>query len=81
MFHYFIADVNLKYKYDRLVLEVPLPSRNEKCVFFLRPMLMTVGDLLTDLQKEDPGVSTSVLTKGMTQQYICAMQILDCLHS
>lgn len=57
------SDVSLKYKYDRLVLEVPLPSRNEKCVFFLRPMLMNVGDLITDLQKEDPGVRASVLSK------------------
>lgn len=58
------SDVSLKYKYDRLVLEVPLPSRNEKCVFFLRPMLMNVGDLITDLQKEDPGVIASVLSKS-----------------
>ncbi|KAK7930509.1 hypothetical protein WMY93_006904 [Mugilogobius chulae] len=57
------SDVSLKYKYDRLVLEVPLPSRNEKCVFFLRPMLMNVGDLISDLQKEDPGVNASVLSK------------------
>lgn len=57
------SDVTLKYKYNRLVLEVPLPSRNEKCVFFLRPMLMNVGDLITDLQKEDPGVIASVLSK------------------
>lgn len=45
-------------------MEVPLPSRNEKCVFFLRPMLMSVGDLITDLQKEDPGVRASVLSKS-----------------
>lgn len=57
------SDVSLKYKYDRLVLEVPLPSRNEKCLFFLRPMLMNVGDLIADLQKEDPGVRASVLSK------------------
>ncbi|KAM3623992.1 uncharacterized protein V6R79_017796 [Siganus canaliculatus] len=57
------SDVSLKYKYGRLVLEVPLPSRNEKCVFFLRPMLMSVGDLIADLQKEDPGASASVFSK------------------
>lgn len=54
------CDVSLKYKYGRLVLEVPLPSRNENCLFYLRPMLMTVGDLITDLQKEDPGVNASI---------------------
>ncbi|KAM8773682.1 calcium uniporter regulatory subunit MCUb, mitochondrial-like [Acanthopagrus schlegelii] len=56
------SDVSLKYKYGRLVLEVPLPSRNEKCLFFLRPMLMSVGDLITDLHREDPGVTASVLS-------------------
>ncbi|KAM9363932.1 calcium uniporter protein, mitochondrial-like [Symphorus nematophorus] len=56
------SDVSVKYKYGRLVLEVPLPSRNEKCLFFLRPMLMSVGDLITDLQREDPGATTSVFS-------------------
>lgn len=60
----FVSDVSLKYKHGRLVLEVPLPSRNEKCLFFLRPMLMSVGDLITDLQREDPGAAASVLSKG-----------------
>lgn len=40
-----------------------MPSRNEKCLFFLRPMLMSVGDLITDLQREDPGAAASVLSK------------------
>nr|XP_020484301.1 calcium uniporter protein, mitochondrial-like [Labrus bergylta] len=57
------CDVSLSYKYGRLVLEVPLPSRNENCLFYLRPMLMSVGDLITDLQREDPGVTASVLSK------------------
>lgn len=57
------ADASLKYKHGRLVLEVPLPSRNEKCLFFLRPMLMSVGDLIGDLQKEDPGATASILSK------------------
>ncbi|XP_044045590.1 calcium uniporter protein, mitochondrial-like isoform X2 [Siniperca chuatsi] len=57
------SDVSLKYKYGRLVLEVPLPSRNEKCLFFLRPMLMNVGDLITDLQREDPGATASIYCK------------------
>lgn len=62
-----VPDVSLKYKYGRLVLEVLLPSRNEKCLFFLRPMLMNVGDLIADLQKEDPGVSATVVSKGRAQ--------------
>ncbi|KAF1395338.1 hypothetical protein PFLUV_G00010490 [Perca fluviatilis] len=57
------SDVSLRYKYGRLVLEVPLPSRKEKCVFFLRPMLMSVGDLIADLQREDPGATTSIFSE------------------
>ncbi|KAM3865479.1 calcium uniporter protein, mitochondrial-like [Diretmus argenteus] len=55
-------DASLQYRYGRLVLEVPLPSRSEKCLFFLRPMLMSVGDLIGDLQREDPGVTAAVLS-------------------
>ncbi|KAL3066534.1 hypothetical protein OYC64_016482 [Pagothenia borchgrevinki] len=57
------SDLSLKYKHGRLVLEVPLPSRDEMCLFFLRPMLMSVGDLISDLQKEDPGAKASILSK------------------
>ncbi|XP_059903551.1 calcium uniporter protein, mitochondrial [Gadus macrocephalus] len=58
------SDASLKYRYGRLVLEVPLPSRKEKCLFFLKPMLMSVGDLIADLQKEDHGIQTaSVFSK------------------
>ncbi|KAK2817147.1 hypothetical protein Q5P01_025338 [Channa striata] len=56
------SDLSLKYKHGRLALEVPLPSRNEKCLFYLRPMLMSVGELIGDLQKEDPGVAASVFS-------------------
>lgn len=64
-----VADVSLQYRYGRLVLEVPLPSRNEKCLFFLRPMLMSVGDLIDDLQREDPGVTACVFSKGRTHMH------------
>ncbi|XP_077575548.1 calcium uniporter regulatory subunit MCUb, mitochondrial-like [Stigmatopora nigra] len=58
------AELSLKYKHGRLALEVPLTCRSETCLFFLRPMLMTVGDLIGELQKEDPGASTAaVLSK------------------
>lgn len=40
-----------------------MPSRNEKCLFFLRPMLMSVGDLIADLQREDSGAMTSIFSK------------------
>lgn len=80
-------DVVLQYKHGRPVLAVLLPSRQESCLFFLRPMLMTVGDLIHDLQREDPGVtSVSVLTKGRTHTHtqICCthtqMQTFSRIH-
>lgn len=41
-----------------------MPSRKEKCRFFLQPMLMNVGDLIADMQREDPGVAASVFSQG-----------------
>ncbi|XP_029009108.1 calcium uniporter regulatory subunit MCUb, mitochondrial [Betta splendens] len=58
------SEVSLRYNHGRLALEVHLPSRNEKCLFFLRPLLMSVGDLIADVQKEDPGVTASVFKDG-----------------
>lgn len=55
----------MEYKHGRPVLTLPLPSRKESCLFFLRPMLTTVGDFLRDVQKEDPGLRrAAVLTTG-----------------
>ncbi|MEQ2219526.1 hypothetical protein XENOCAPTIV_019236, partial [Xenoophorus captivus] len=70
--------VSLKHQHGRLVLEVPLPSRKEKCLFFLRPMLMTVGDLIADLQREDSGATASLLSTGtdfILQQVDCMLQV------
>jgi hypothetical protein len=37
------------------LLTVPLPSRNELCIFALRPVTHSVGDFLNMLKLEDPG--------------------------
>ncbi|XP_026883253.2 calcium uniporter regulatory subunit MCUb, mitochondrial-like [Electrophorus electricus] len=56
-------DTSVQYRHGRPVLALTLPSRHETCLFFLRPMLTTVNDLLQDIHREDPGVtSASVLT-------------------
>ncbi|XP_061684660.1 calcium uniporter protein, mitochondrial-like [Syngnathoides biaculeatus] len=57
------TDVSLRYKHGRLALEVTLTCRSETCLFFLQPMLMTVGDLVNELQREDPGAAATVLSK------------------
>ncbi|XP_017556888.1 calcium uniporter regulatory subunit MCUb, mitochondrial [Pygocentrus nattereri] len=52
-------DITVQYRHGRPVLALPLPSRQEKCLFFLRPMLMTVSDLIHDIRREDSGVSSA----------------------
>lgn len=52
-------DIPVQYRHGRPVLALPLPSRQEKCLFFMRPMLTTVSDLIQDIQKEDSGVSSA----------------------
>jgi len=42
-------------------LTVSLPSRNEKCVFVLRPITHTIGDLLDMLKTEDHGIDRAVI--------------------
>lgn len=71
------SGVTLKHKHGRLVLEVPLPFRNEKCLFFLHPMLMTVGDLISDLQREDSGATASLLSAD--GQRVANRTLLDTL--
>ncbi|VDD79661.1 unnamed protein product, partial [Mesocestoides corti] len=39
---------------------VPLPSRSETCIFALRPLSNTIGDLVKAIQEEDKGVDRVV---------------------
>lgn len=40
---------------------VPLPSRNELCVFALKPISNTVGDFLEMLKHEDRGIDRAII--------------------
>ncbi len=42
-------------------LTIPLPSRNEPCVFTLKPVTHTVGDLVSMLRQEDAGIDRAVV--------------------
>ncbi|KAJ8383012.1 hypothetical protein SKAU_G00037900 [Synaphobranchus kaupii] len=55
------SDITVQYKHGRPVLAIPLPSRRERCLFSLRPMLMNVGDLIQDVRREDAGVTTAAV--------------------
>ncbi len=45
-------------------MTIPLPSRNEKCVFSLKPISHTVGDFVDMLKFEDKGID-SIFIKNM----------------
>ncbi|KAJ8335766.1 hypothetical protein SKAU_G00391080 [Synaphobranchus kaupii] len=70
--------ISVRYKYGRPVLPIPLPSRKENCLFFLRPMLMNVGDLIQDIQREDPGVASAMLltTDGQRVSWTTSLDML-----
>jgi len=40
---------------------IPLPSRNELCVFALKPISNTVGDFLEMLKQEDRGIDRAII--------------------
>ncbi|XP_061101906.1 calcium uniporter regulatory subunit MCUb, mitochondrial-like [Conger conger] len=68
-------DISVVYKYGRPVLTIPLPSRKEDCLFFLRPMLMNVGDFIEDIQREDAGVATAMVLTLDGQRVSCTSSL------
>ncbi|XP_055757187.1 calcium uniporter regulatory subunit MCUb, mitochondrial-like [Salvelinus fontinalis] len=70
------TDISVQYKYGRPVLSLPLPSRSELCQFSLRPMLMTVTDFLSDIQREDPGVVTAAVLSTDGER-VCSTTSID----
>lgn len=58
------------------MLTLPLPSRQEHCLFWLRPMLTSVDHFLSDIRREDPGVTSAAVltTEG---QRMCSSTSMD----
>ncbi|XP_030643838.1 calcium uniporter protein, mitochondrial isoform X2 [Chanos chanos] len=69
------TDVHVEYKHGRPVLALRLPSRREQCLFFLRPMLMSVRDLIQDIQREDPGVTSAAVLSTEGETVACTTSI------
>ncbi|XP_041949965.1 calcium uniporter protein, mitochondrial-like [Alosa sapidissima] len=68
-------DVAVQFKHGRPAMAVPLPSRREKCLFYLRPMLMTVSDFIQDLQTEDPGITAAAVLTTEGEKVACTTSI------
>jgi len=59
-------------------LTVPLPSRNEPCIFVLKPVSHTIGDLVMMLKTEDHGIDRVVIrsTDGVRMASTTSIQTL-----
>ena len=57
----FIAEVTVTYVRGLPNVVCPLPSRNEKCQFVLRPVSHNVGDFLEMLKSEDRGIDRAAI--------------------
>nr|XP_028598949.1 calcium uniporter regulatory subunit MCUb, mitochondrial isoform X2 [Podarcis muralis] len=49
-------EVTVHYKHGLPAITLTLPSRKERCQFTVKPMLMTVGAFLQDIQREDNAI-------------------------
>lgn len=58
---FFISDVTVKYIRGLPHITVPLPSRNEKCQFTLKPVSHNVGDFLQMIKSEDRGIDRATI--------------------
>lgn len=50
------SSVEIEFKDGLANITVPLPSRNESCVFQLKPFHNTIGDFIDILKEEDRGI-------------------------
>lgn len=60
-FIHFFTDVTVTYIRGLPHVTVPLPSRNEKCEFSLKPVSHSVGDFLHMLKSEDRGIDRATI--------------------
>ena len=77
------ADVVVSYHRGLPRITVPLPSRKEQCVFTLKPITHTVGDLIQMLKKEDRGIdrATVTTTGELLSRNLRKMQRTSCVQS
>lgn len=73
-----VAEVTVKYIRGLPHVTVPLPSRNEKCQFALRPVSHNVGDFLQMLLAEDKGIDRAAVMNedGIRIAAACSIESL-----
>nr|XP_033812050.1 calcium uniporter regulatory subunit MCUb, mitochondrial isoform X2 [Geotrypetes seraphini]XP_033812058.1 calcium uniporter regulatory subunit MCUb, mitochondrial isoform X2 [Geotrypetes seraphini] len=55
------SEVTVHYRHGRPIITLMLPSWKERCQFAVKPMLMTVGSFLQDVQREDKGIDSAMI--------------------
>lgn len=72
------TEVTVKYIRGLPHVTVPLPSRNEKCQFALRPVSHNVGDFLQMLLAEDKGIDRAAVMSedGIRIAAACSIESL-----
>lgn len=72
------SEVTIKYIRGLPHVTVPLPSRNEKCQFALRPVSHNVGDFLQMLLAEDKGIDRAAVMNedGIRIAAACSIESL-----
>lgn len=75
---FFFAEVSVNYIQGLPHVTVPLPSRNEKCRFALKPVSHNVGDFLHMLRLEDRGIDRAVILnkEGVRIASTCSIESL-----
>ncbi|XP_055686110.1 calcium uniporter protein, mitochondrial [Lutzomyia longipalpis] len=73
-----VEDVTVKYIRGLPHVTVPLPSRNERCQFALRPVSHNVGDFLNMLHEEDRGIDRAAVlsNEGIRISSACSIENL-----
>lgn len=71
-------DVTVRYNRGLPTVTVPLPSRNERCQFTLRPVTHSVGDFLEMLKVEDRGIDRAAVLnrEGVRIAAACSIENL-----
>nr|XP_014346041.1 PREDICTED: calcium uniporter regulatory subunit MCUb, mitochondrial isoform X1 [Latimeria chalumnae]XP_014346042.1 PREDICTED: calcium uniporter regulatory subunit MCUb, mitochondrial isoform X1 [Latimeria chalumnae]XP_014346043.1 PREDICTED: calcium uniporter regulatory subunit MCUb, mitochondrial isoform X1 [Latimeria chalumnae] len=74
-------EVTIEYKHGLPVITVPLPSRQERCWFSVKPMLMTVGGFLQDIRNEDKGIDNIAVFTADDSKISAATLMEDVLRN
>ncbi|XP_025934840.1 calcium uniporter regulatory subunit MCUb, mitochondrial isoform X2 [Apteryx rowi] len=70
--------VTVNYRYGLPVITLTLPTRGERCQFTVKPMVVTVGAFLQDVQREDKGIEKAEVfaTDGSKVSDTTLMEVL-----